>query len=94
MPRIASLSPRFCARRRDLEITGETGKAVAKCIGALTRDPLPTAQDAEALMPPVSRYWFRRVQDYNLWIWFSFDDARVYIVSLTARPPVPIDHPL
>jgi hypothetical protein len=63
---------------------------VARTIGALTREQLPGPQDLESLMPPVARYWFRRVQGFNLWIWFAFDDEAVIVVSLTATPPVPV----
>ena len=52
---------------------------------------LPGPQDREALMPPVARYWFRRVLGFNLWLWFAFDDAELRLVSLTDQPPTPSD---
>lgn len=42
------------------------------------------------MMPPTAIYWFRRVPGQNLWLYFSFSDADLYAVSLTQRPPVPI----
>ncbi len=90
MQRIARLTPRFYARRRSLGVAGDSAIAVARTIGALTREPLPSPQDLEGMMPPVARYWFRRVPSFNLWVWFAFDDASVTVVSLTATPPVPI----
>jgi hypothetical protein len=47
--------------------------------------------DREGLMPPVARYWFRRVPGHNLWLWYAFDDAELILVSLTSTPPVPLD---
>ncbi len=41
-------------------------------------------------MPPTARYWFRRVPGQNLWIYFSFDDVTVYLVTLSAKPPIPL----
>lgn len=89
--RLVTLTERFCKRRQALAPSGEAGKAVGRCAAALARDDLPTVQDAEASMPPSATYWFRRVPDVNLWIWFSFDDERVYLVHLGNKPPVPID---
>jgi len=43
------------------------------------------------MMPPVALYWFRRVSEFNLWIWFAFDDERVTLVSVSSTPPIPID---
>jgi len=42
-------------------------------------------------MPPVARYWFRRVPGQNLWIYFAFDEAALYLVTLSGRPPIPLD---
>jgi len=41
-------------------------------------------------MPPVARYWFRRVPGHNLWLFFAFDQVELIAVSLTGRPPVPL----
>ena len=71
--------------------SGHLARTVGECAAALSRDDLPTLQDAEAMMPPTSIYWFRRVPGANLWIWFTFDDQRVFLVSLTAKPSSPID---
>jgi hypothetical protein len=91
MPRIARLSPRFQARYRSLGVSGGAAIAVARTIGALTREALPGPQDRETMMPPVARYWFRRVPDHNLWIYFTFGETEIVAVSLSTRPPVPIE---
>lgn len=91
--RVVSLTGRFCARKKALVTSEELARAVARCAAALAREPLPTLQDAEAMMPPTSIYWFRRVPDVNLWIWFTFDEQRVFLVSLTSKPPIPIEGP-
>jgi hypothetical protein len=52
---------------------------------------LPGPQNAETLVPPVLRYWFRRAPGQNLWLYFAFDDAELIAVSLTAAPPIPRD---
>ena len=57
----------------------------------MQREILPGPQDAETLVPPVLRYWFRRVSGFNLWLLFAFDDAELIAVGLTAKPPIPID---
>lgn len=89
--RIPELTPNFCARRNRLADSPEASKAVGRCVAALTRDPLPTMQDFQTMKPPVSPvHWFRRVPDQNLWIWFLFDDEHVTLVSLSDKPPVPI----
>jgi len=90
MQRIPHLGTRFRARLAALAGSGEAGRAVVRVIGALCREPLPGPQDAETIMPPVARYWFRRVPGHNLWIYFAFDDATLYLVTLTSRPPIPL----
>jgi hypothetical protein len=67
-----------------------SGKALSDLIRAMLSAELP-GPDREALMPPVVRYWFRRVPGHNLWLWYAFDDADLTLVSLTNIPPVPID---
>ena len=93
MARVPRLSPRFLARRRSLGVVkgAAASVAVGATIAALVREELPGPEDREGLMPPVARYWFRRVPGHNLWLWFSFDDDELEIVSLTAVPPIPLD---
>jgi hypothetical protein len=55
----------------------------------MQREVLP-GLDAEALMPPVARYYFRRVPGFNLWIFYAFDDTELVLVSLTRNPPIPL----
>jgi Txe/YoeB family toxin of Txe-Axe toxin-antitoxin module len=91
VPRTLTLTPRFLARRTALGVTsGPAAIAIRATLGALTRDPLPGAQDAETLMPPVARYWFRRVPGQNLWVYFAFSETELIVVTLSPRPPVPI----
>jgi hypothetical protein len=52
---------------------------------------LPGTQDAETLMPPAARHWFRRVPGQNLWLYFSFSETALFAVSLTRQPPIPLD---
>jgi hypothetical protein len=89
--RVPHLTPRYCGRVKRLELQPEQTKAVARCTAALCREDLPTLQDAEASMPPTAIYWFRRVPHQNLWVWFTFDEATVFLVSLTSNPPVPLE---
>jgi hypothetical protein len=91
MPRIVSLTPRFCARHKQLQLERDAEGALTRCIRALGKDELPTAQDAEAMSPPVAIYWFPRVPRCNLWIRFVFDDHRVSLLGITTTPPIPID---
>jgi hypothetical protein len=86
------LSERFNRSVRRLGAVGGTpaGAALGRLLATLLREELPGPQDAEALMPPVARYWFRRVPGQNLWLYFAFSEADLYAVSLTQRPPVPL----
>jgi hypothetical protein len=43
------------------------------------------------MMPPTAVYWVRRVLGANLWLWFAFDDDRLYLVHLGSSPPIPMD---
>jgi hypothetical protein len=88
--RLIALGARFGRRRSVLAASGDAGRALARCIVDLARGSLPGPEDYEAMMPPVAVYSVRRVPGANLWIWFSFDDERVYLVNLSASPPVPL----
>jgi hypothetical protein len=54
-------------------------------------EELPGQHDAETLVPPVKRYWFRRVPGQNLWLYFQFDESELVAVNLTSSPPIPIE---
>ena len=43
------------------------------------------------LVPPVLRAWARRVPGFNLWVFFTFTDGAVDVLTVATRPPVPID---
>lgn len=64
--------------------------AVRDTLREMLTAELPEPQDAETLMPPVARYWFRRISGQNLWLYFAFDDSELIAVSLTKIPPVPL----
>jgi hypothetical protein len=72
--RILRLTERFNRDVRRLGATSGTpaGRAVSDLLRALLAAELPAAQDRETLMPPVARYWFRRVPGHNLWLYFAF----------------------
>lgn len=89
--RIVSPTARFARRRSALAAGEQARRAVAQCVRELEQGPLPGPQDYEAMMPPASVFWVRRVPDRNLWIWFSYDDVRVYLVHLGDKPPVPLE---
>jgi hypothetical protein len=91
--RIPRVTERFNRAVRRLGATSGSpaGVALNKTIRAMLSAKLPGPQDAEGLMPPVARYWFRRVPAFNLWLWFAFDDGELILVSLTDDPPVPVD---
>lgn len=76
MQRIPKLTERFNKRRRALGlISGPRGIALARAIGALARGTLPGPADFETLMPPVRRYWVRRVVRFNIWVLYTFNDT-------------------
>jgi hypothetical protein len=52
---------------------------------------LPGFQDAETLVPPVKRCWFRRVVGQNLWLLFTFNDEALMLRALVKSPPVPLN---
>lgn len=91
--RIPRVSERFNSAVRRHGATGGTpsGVALTKMIRAMLIAGLPEPQDREALMPPVARYWYRRVPGFNLWLWFAFDTRDLILVSLTNAPPIPLD---
>ena len=89
--RILRLSERFNRAVRRLGVAGSpAGKALASLLADLQREPLPGLQDAEAMMPPVAIYWFRRVPGHNLWLYFSWSDDELFAVSLSPHPPIPL----
>ena len=53
-------------------------------------DELPGLGDDETSFGP-GRAFVRRVSGRNVWIFYRFDDARVFAMTARAQPPVPID---
>lgn len=91
--RIPKVGARFnrAVRRLGAHSGTSSGRALNSMIRAMLAEELPAPRDQEGLMPPVARYWFRRVSGQNLWLWFAFDEQQLILVSLTNTPPVPID---
>lgn len=89
--RILRLTPRFNLSVRRLGVRGTpAGAALSALLKTMEGAALPGPQDAETLMPPVARFWFRRVPGHNLWLLFAFSETELIVVTLTARPPVPL----
>jgi hypothetical protein len=68
-----------------------SGRALNALLASMLAAELPGTQDAETLMPPTARYWFRRVPGQNLWLYFAFSETQLFAVSLTRQPPIPLD---
>jgi len=67
------------AKRRDL----------ARTLRALeTAKVLPSAGDVVALMPPSLHVFVRRVPRRNLWVWYRIAHGTVFVVHLSAEPPM------
>jgi hypothetical protein len=90
MRRTPKLTRRFHQRQHALQVTGPAARAVARTVAALAHGPLPGPDDAETMVPPVHRLWFRRVPGHNLWLFYRFDEATITIATMSASPPVPI----
>ena len=90
--RTVRISQRFNRAVRRLGAAGGTpeGRALYGMIRGMLSEALPAAHDFETLMPPIARYWCRRVPERNLWLFFAFDENELALVSLTATPPAPI----
>jgi hypothetical protein len=65
------------------------GAALGRLVAQVASNALPGPQDYQALIPPTSAAWVRRVPGENMWLWFRFDDAAVTLVTLTTSPPAP-----
>lgn len=87
------ISERFdrAVRRLGVAAGSPAGRALASTLAAMRRANLPGPQDAETLVPPVRRRWFRRVPGQNLWLYFRFTDDALTASDLTDQPPIPID---
>ena len=92
MQRIPRLTARFLDRRRALGAdAGSTALAVRRTVADLVAGPLPGPGDLETLMPPVLRVWVRRVRGANFWVFYTFDEQVVSMVTLARTPPVPLE---
>ena len=87
--RILKISLRFQrAQRRLLRPGTPSAQGLAATIARLQLGDLPGPLDAETLVPPVARWWFRRVAGANLWVLFTFDSSCVTLRSLANNPPI------
>jgi hypothetical protein len=76
---------RLCAAAENKRRVFATVRALASA------DSLPGTLDVEATIPPTGRAFVRRVSDRNLWLWYHASDDHVFVIALTAAPPIPID---
>lgn len=92
MARVARLTPRFMQRLRVSVPRGsDAAAAVGATIAALTEAAeLPGVLDVRAAIPPTSSAYVRRVAGRNLWLWYRVDDEGVWLLNITAAPPVPL----
>ncbi|MEO0321507.1 MAG: hypothetical protein AAF447_00985 [Myxococcota bacterium] len=95
MGRRLRLTTWYARRARDTVQPGTpTGIALGRVVRNLLRtEVLPGSQDFEARRRPTGRAWVRRVPGHNLWLWYRFDETEVFLLALTADPPVPTDTP-
>jgi len=59
-------------------------------IRRIAEEDLPSPQDNAVLLPPVVEAMVRRVDNLNLWVYFTFTDHEVLMWAVSASPPVPI----
>ncbi|HTM45133.1 MAG TPA: hypothetical protein VL137_09280 [Polyangiaceae bacterium] len=90
--RILRLTERFnlAVRRHGATSGTPAGRALASLLVTMQSGDLP-GPDTEAMMPPVARYYFRRLSGFNLWLFYSFDDSQLTAISLTTNPPIPLN---
>jgi hypothetical protein len=50
---------------------------------------LPGPLDYETIVPPVHRWWVRRLGGLNLWLYYRVRDDVLYLLVVTREPPVP-----
>jgi hypothetical protein len=66
------------------------GAAVGRLVAKLAAEELPGPVDCQAMIPPTRTAWVRRVPGENIWLWFTFDDVAINVVTLTDSPPMPL----
>ncbi|MBN1610870.1 MAG: hypothetical protein JW940_29835 [Polyangiaceae bacterium] len=89
--RVLRITEQFRRTQRRVAPAGTpAAQALAATLARLTFGELPAWPDSETLVPPVRRYWFRRVPNMNLWVLYSFDDAHVTARAVVSSPPVPV----
>jgi hypothetical protein len=90
--RLLQLTENFHRAMRRLAPAGsQSAQSLAATLGRIQGGVLPGPLDAEMLIPPVLRAWWRRVPGCNLWVMFTFDESAVRILGLLKTPPVPVD---
>jgi hypothetical protein len=92
--RTLHLSQRFArtVKGAGLLAGSTTYRAMAATLRSLAAsDTLPGPLDYVVTVAPVAEAWVRRVTGENLWLYYGFDDTRVFVRAVTRTPPVPID---
>jgi hypothetical protein len=87
MARIPFVGPRFLKSRARLSLTQEQAKGIGRTIAILCEGELPLLGSYEKQIPPVASAWVYRVKGENLWLWYTFDETRLYLRTVTATPP-------
>lgn len=90
--RVLSIAQAFHrARGRLVTPSTPAAQGLAATIGRLLTSDLPGPQDCETLVPPVRRYWVRRVVGCNVWVLYTFTDDSLVLRTLVSSPPIPLD---
>jgi hypothetical protein len=93
LARVLRLKRGFAIARRRIPAGTPAAAALAATLARLTTARLPGPQDAPVLVPPVLHAWARRVPGFNLWVFFTFTDDALDVLTVTTSPPVPIESP-
>jgi hypothetical protein len=89
--RVPVLTPRSSSRFPGSAPGSAAYGAIVGAVRELAANPLPGVQDTASIIPPVAMAYVRRVAGANLWLWFTYDNAHVYLRAVTTPPPVPSD---
>jgi hypothetical protein len=89
--RVLRLKRGFAIARHRIAAGTPAAAALAATLARLTTATLPGPQDSPVLVPPVLRAWSRRVPGFNLWVFFTFTESAVDVLTVATTPPVPIE---
>lgn len=94
MWRTPDLRERFIFDRELFATPGTPeAKALVSTIRKLIAEPLPGADDYEALLPSIGAAWVREVRGSRLWVYYGFrdDPPEVTFYSLSRVPPIALE---